>query len=147
MKYANYDESTGLILGFYEDEIHPDIPLPKAALTEAEWQDCIDNSGFRKIENGTVIEYVPSPPTIEEDRAGMVVSRLQGELAMHRADVLAAVETLMSDPAADVEMVIAWKRADTFSRISPVIAAAGLALGWTDAFIDDLFRAAALIEA
>jgi hypothetical protein len=74
------------------------------------------------------------------------VSRAQGEIAMLRAGVLSAVETLMADPTADPEMVIAWNRASEFKRNSTMIASAATALGWSDIQIDDLFRVASTVD-
>jgi len=67
MYYANYDENTGEILGFYSDEIHTEIPEPKIELTEEEWQQAI--TGSYKVVNGRLEHYVPSAlPFTKEDK-------------------------------------------------------------------------------
>lgn len=67
MKYANYDY-VGNIIGFYDDTIHDAIPEPSVKLTDAQWLDCIDNNGRRRIDvnTGTVVEYTPPPPRLSD---------------------------------------------------------------------------------
>lgn len=40
MKYLNFD-SNGKILGFYDDEIHLNIPKPNAKITDEVWQEAL----------------------------------------------------------------------------------------------------------
>lgn len=97
----------------------------------------------------TTSEFIPPeipPVPIEEIRAGMVVSRGQGRIALHRAEKLAALEAYISSPTADPEVVIAYQDAATWSRTSATTAALQQVLGLSDEETDDLFRAAALIE-
>ena len=61
MFYANYDENTGEILGFYNDEIHQEIPEPYIELTNEEWGQAV--SGSYRVINGVFKEY--TPPIIE----------------------------------------------------------------------------------
>ena len=94
-------------------------------------------------------EPVPPTPTPEETlaawRAAAEVSRFQAFAALHLAgkldDATAAAE-------ADGGLtVIAWQNAQVFKRSSPMMNALAPALGLDDEALDDLFRAAALIEA
>ena len=57
MFYANYDENTGEILGFYNDEIHTEIPQPYIELTNEEWKKALSGS-YRVIDN-VIKEYIP----------------------------------------------------------------------------------------
>lgn len=68
MKHAHHNEATGEILGHYDDTIHATIPQPAVKLTDAEWQDCIDNNGLRRIDVTTnkVAIYVPAPQPISD---------------------------------------------------------------------------------
>jgi len=43
MKYAHIDNN-GQILGWYEDEIHSDIPEPNVQVSEEVWQNALDSS-------------------------------------------------------------------------------------------------------
>lgn len=86
-------------------------------------------------------EYL-SIGVLEEERATMNARRAEGEIAMHRAGVLPDVIALMADQATDPEMVIAWNRSQDFDRNSPMINAVATTLGWSDTFVDELFRTA-----
>ena len=58
-KYAVFSEE-GFPLAFYSSEIHGDnIPENSVEITSAQWQEFIDNAGFRKWRDGQVIEYKP----------------------------------------------------------------------------------------
>ena len=58
MYYANYEETTGQILGFYDDEIHTEIPEPSIALTDEQWEQAIE--GSYRIVDGELEEYTPT---------------------------------------------------------------------------------------
>ena len=53
MKYAQLEENTNKILGWYSDDIHSDIPTPNIEVTDEIWQEaininanCYENSKF-----------------------------------------------------------------------------------------------------
>lgn len=75
----------------------------------------------------------------------LVVTRFQARAALYNAGLLDAAEALMAD--ADPIARLAWADAQTFKRASPTIAALAPALGLSDADIDAIFAAAALIDA
>ena len=81
---------------------------------------------------------------LSAERAGMKVSRLQAKIAMMQAGVLAAVEAAVA--AADPAVQMAWADAIEFRRFSPTILALSAHIGLTDTQLDDLFRAAALVD-
>ncbi|MEW6647177.1 MAG: DUF4376 domain-containing protein [Pseudomonadota bacterium] len=62
MKHAHHNETTGEILGYYDNTIHAAIPQPSVELTDAEWQDCIDNNGLRRIDVASKKVVVYTPP-------------------------------------------------------------------------------------
>lgn len=68
MKFAHYDDTTGEILGYYDDGLHASIPEPNKQITDAEWRDCIEHSGLRRIDPATeqVITYTPPPPPLSD---------------------------------------------------------------------------------
>ena len=82
---------------------------------------------------------------LQAERASMRVSRFQARAALLAAGLLADVEAAIAD--AEPLTQLAWAEAVEWKRNSPTIAAIGAALDLTDAQIDDLFRAAAQIEA
>ena len=95
------------------------------------------------------IAALPTPEVaaalaLASDRAGMKVSRLQAKIAMMQAGVLPAVEAAVA--AADPAVQMAWADAIEFRRFSPTILALSAQIGLTDTQLDDLFRAAALVD-
>lgn len=96
---------------------------------------------------GGIAAYVPPSPAelLAAERAGMVCSRFQAKAALAAAGLLAAAETAVA--AADPVAQLAWAEAVEFRRTSPTIVALSVAIGLTEAQVDDLFRAAMLIEA
>lgn len=129
------EEGVWLIPGGAIDVPPPDIPAGKVAL----WQ------------GGAWAFVSPPDETQQADPpvAGVpqVVSRAQGEIALHRAGLLAAVEAYMADPETDPEVRIWWLRSQVFRRTSSVVQAVGDALGMTPQKLDELFTAAAGIDA
>ena len=89
---------------------------------------------------------LPTPAeALATERAGMIVSRFQAKAALMAAGHLPAVETVIA--AADAITQLAWAEAVEMRRTSPMIAGLAGAVGLSDTDLDDLFRAAALIEA
>jgi len=89
--------------------------------------------------------FVPdAPPTLEEERAAMKVSRLQARVALLQAGLLPQVEAAVA--AADPIIQMAWANAIEFRRFSPTILALSAQIGLTDTQLDNLFRAAALVD-
>lgn len=87
-------------------------------------------------------EFSPAPAPVPP-----VVSRFQARAALHQSGLLDQVEALMSDPQTDPTSRLAWTHATEFRRSSPTIATLAGPLGLSDEQVDDLFRAAAQIEA
>jgi hypothetical protein len=44
MKYANYDKETNEILGYYDDEIHNDIPEPNIEISDEDWAKALNEN-------------------------------------------------------------------------------------------------------
>ena len=78
-------------------------------------------------------------------RATAEVSRFQAIAALYTAGKLDDAEAAVA--AAGGLTVIAWQNAQVFRRLSPMMNALAPALGLDDEALDDLFLAAALIEA
>lgn len=139
--------------GFYDDRIHGEIPADAIEITAADHASLIaGQSAGRQIVPGPggapVLAEIVAPTEAEllaARRAAMVVSRFQARAALLGAGLLEAANAAVA--AADPIVQIAWADAQEFRRTSPTIAALGAALGLTEAQIDDLFAAAALITA
>ena len=103
------------------------------------------------LQHGMSAPFEPVPPTptaeeaLEAWRATAEVSRFQALAALHLAgkldDATAAAE------AEGGLVLLAWQNAQVFKRTSPMMNALAPALGLDDEALDDLFIAAALIEA
>ena len=52
MKYAHVDENN-MLLGYYDDQIHATIPTPNIALSDEEWQACVDANVNKVNSDGT----------------------------------------------------------------------------------------------
>lgn len=62
---VNYNTETGEILGYYPDFIgYSNIPSPTIEIDAATHQDCIQNSGLRRVDltSFQIIEYTPPEP-------------------------------------------------------------------------------------
>ena len=88
---------------------------------------------------------VTEADTLAAERATMIVSRFQAKAALLAAGLLPNAEAIVA--GADAVTQLAWAEAVEFRRNSPTITALSGALGLTDTGLDDMFRAAALIEA
>ena len=76
MKYCHYEKESGKILGYYDKEIHAEIPSQAIEITDEVWQNainnnhnCIDESGkteLKDFRSTNEIAYLESLPTHEE---------------------------------------------------------------------------------
>lgn len=88
-----------------------------------------------------VFETEPAPPPVPE-----TVSRFQARAALLQAGRLGDAEAAVAK-ASDPLLSLAWAEAIEWKRSSPALNALAEGIGMTQDEIDDLFRAAALIEA
>jgi len=99
---------------------------------------------------GPITDPTPTPEqqaaTLAAWRATAVCSPMQGKLALG-ADQWAIVEAYRDDPATTWAERVIIDSASQWVRMSENIAFFAYLLGLTDPQVDDLFRAAALIEA
>ena len=73
MKYAHYDKTDGKLLGWYDDEIHAEIPSPSVKVSEADWQEAID-SGYNYVDYKTGKLSLKDFRTPEEIQAATTVT-------------------------------------------------------------------------
>ena len=56
MKYAHYDKKTNEILGYYDDEIHENIPTPNFEISNDVWQKALsENANIADAKNQKLI--------------------------------------------------------------------------------------------
>lgn len=84
---------------------------------------------------------------LAEERAGMRVDRLWGELALVAAGHWESIETWANAPERTVLERRYWASATRWRRADPLIAAAAAAANLSEAEIDNLFRAAMALQA
>jgi hypothetical protein len=99
------------------------------------------------VQTGEVTEYPDAPATPQPPQIPQVVSRFQARAALHLAGLLDDVETMMAAPETPMLAKLAWADAQEFKRTSPSLLGIAGAIGLTDAQLDNLFTAAAGIEA
>lgn len=98
------------------------------------------------VMTGEVETIDEAAPSYEVNPVPQEVSRFQARAALMAAGLLDAADAAVA-ASGDAFLQLAWKEATAFPRTSPGIAALAPALGLTDADLDDLFRAAAVISA
>lgn len=102
---AHYDDTNNAanIVGFYDGAIHVDIPKPNIELTTAQWSDCLDNPGLRRINPDTKqLETYTLPPSSVEDIATAQMTKLSTACRAHItggiiSDALGAPHTYPTD--------------------------------------------------
>jgi len=96
----------------------------------------------------TWVSVEMTPEEIEAARKAKVpqsVSRFQARAVLHAYDLLETVNTMME--TADPIAKLAWQDAQEFRRTSPTVLAMAGALALSDLQLDEMFVAAAGIEA
>lgn len=86
---------------------------------------------------------VPDPPTLEELRAGMVVTPWQFRKALNASGKRGQVNAILAQ--ADQDTKDGWEVAQQFERLHPMVVSFGQALGLTDTEMDSLFELAATL--
>ena len=99
------------------------------------------------VKTGEVTEHPDLPPTPQPVMIPQIVSRFQARAALHLAGLLDDVEALMTAQDTPALAKLAWADAQEFKRTSPTVLTMAAALGLTEQQLDDLFTAAAGIEA
>ena len=67
MKYANIENRTNKLLGWYDKEIHLEIPTPNIEVTDEVWQEAL-NINANYYENGKfIVKDFRTPEEIEQE--------------------------------------------------------------------------------
>lgn len=106
----------------------------------------VDATAAQALAAFTATQNQDAPTTaelLEIERAGMVVSPLQGRLALGETGV-AALDALAAHADTPWATKEAIKNASEWRRMSPLMVALGSALSYTPSEMDTLFRAAKL---
>jgi len=69
MKYVNYDAKTNEILGFYDDEIHENIPEPNIEISDEEWREALNkNANSVDVKNQKLVRVEVEQEIDEKER-------------------------------------------------------------------------------
>ncbi len=143
MTYFAIFSEDGWPRGFFTEEVHGEnIPAEAIAITDEQWREFVDNPGFRKWENGTVVPYEPPPV---EPPFPSTVTAAQAKIALHNAGLLEQVKAVVA--AHPYEIVRIWYGdANDWERGNAYVQALGVEIGLTDEQMDSLFIAASKIQ-
>ena len=131
MRYVHYNETTGDIIGFYDDETHTTIPEPNITITEQEWFDFFNVDSRKRVDvNTQTFVSISSEEFIEVDKSTSLAD-IDGaaERARLRYITSGAGQALTYSEKADeaADYVAAGYPADTsnYPHIAAEIAATG----------------------
>lgn len=68
MKYVRYDKDTNEILGYYDGEIHKNIPSPNFEISEKAWQEAINTNADHVNTKTKELIVKPKETTLEDLR-------------------------------------------------------------------------------
>ena len=87
MKYAHYDEKAQEILGYYDDEIHENIPEPNFQISDEGWRQAIDEgANFVDVKKKKLYRVEP-----EIDKKALQISELESEISETRELIRSAI--------------------------------------------------------
>lgn len=85
MKYANIENGTNKLLGWYDNEIHSDIPTPNIEVTEKVWQEAL-NINANCYENGEfIVKDFRTEEEIEQETQAQF--RAERDVLLKEADI------------------------------------------------------------
>ena len=69
MKYAHYDKDTKRLLGYYDDEIHNDIPEPNIEISDEDWLRALnENANSGDVKNQKLVRVEVEQEIDEKER-------------------------------------------------------------------------------
>ena len=69
MKYAHYDKNTKELLGFYDDEIHKNIPESNIEISDEEWREALNkNANSVDVKNQKLVRVEVEQEIDEKER-------------------------------------------------------------------------------
>lgn len=75
MKYAHLEEKTNKILGWYDDEIHQNIPTPNIGITDETWQEAININANCYSRNKFITKDFRTQKETDNQEAAELVSK------------------------------------------------------------------------
>jgi len=95
MKYAHHDAS-GMIIGFFDDEVHSEIPSPSIPLTHEQWTTAI--TARHKVVDGALVAdpYVPSYVDLRSAEYPPITDYLDGLVKGDQAQIDAYIAACLA---------------------------------------------------
>lgn len=85
MKYVHLEQDTNKILGWYDNEIHSDIPTPNIEVSDEVWQEAI-NINANCYDNGEfIVKDFRTPEEIEQEAQAQF--RAERDVLLKEADI------------------------------------------------------------
>jgi len=154
MIYAKFTD--GRIEGFWNTELFPDdeegnrnasIPQNAIEVSSEDQLKLAEHPDEWRLIDGVITEYTPPEPTTEEVRQRMqplTARQLRIGLITNGIQLSQVTATINAMPAGQDKEValVEWEYATTFTRMHPLIATVGAALGLTDVQIDTMWSEA-----
>ena len=75
MKYAQLEENTNKILGWYSDDIHSEIPTPNIEVTDEVWQEAININANCYEDGKFIVKDFRTVEEIDDNRIQQIESR------------------------------------------------------------------------
>lgn len=141
VRYSNA-AGTSIDMDVVFDHIGPD-PIPFTAMPTDEFK-----HGRELFERAVAGDFGPVAPYVAPPaRIPQVVTAAQGGIALIQAGLMDAAQSAANAAETPAEYKWAWERAQTWERTSPALNYIADKAGITQAQMDDLFVAAAQIQA
>ena len=123
MKYANIENGTNKLIGWYSDEIHSEIPTPNIEVDEKVWQEAI-NINANCYENG---KFIIKDFRTDKEIAEHELNKRKREALKYLADTGWYVERL-NDPSSGkaIPEDVVLKRAEARELINTLEAELGV---------------------
>ena len=145
MKCANIENGTNKLLGWYDNEIHLEIPTPNIEVTDEVWQEALKINA-NCYENGKfIVKDFRTPEEIEAYEKSLIpktITPRQARLYLLSIELLDDLENIINQNRA---YQIEWEYANQIERESPLVKILGQTLNLDDTAIDNMFMEASKI--
>lgn len=91
MKYAHIEETTQKLLGWYDKEIHTEIPTPNIKITDEQWQNAINN-GHNKVNINGSTEMFDFRTEMEKTKQELLQKINEAKLYLSETDYKMTVD-------------------------------------------------------
>lgn len=89
MKYAHYDKNTKELLGFYDDEIHKNIPESNIEILDEEWREALNkNANSVDVKNQKLVRVEVEQEIDEKERE---LAELEAQIKEAEDDIRRAI--------------------------------------------------------